>query len=444
MNNTLITSTDSYKASHFLQFPQNTGTYYYIEARRGGDEILFFGLQAIIKKILSNVPSKSDVEEAAKFWEAHGVAFNKKGWMQLADLGYYPLEIRAVKEGHLVDIGEVQVTIESTHPDFGWLPGWIETRLLQIWYPCTVATRQFECKKIILKYLNYTGDPSLAPFKLHSFGYRGTSSEESAAIGGMAELTTSMGTDTIAGIFAAQKYYNTDSMLGFSINAAEHSTITSWGRANEANAYKNFIDNFLGEGKIAACVSDSYDLSNAIRNIWGKQLKSQIFKSGGTLVVRPDSGEPSEVVLRSLNELEEAFGSSINKKGYKVLPDCIRLIQGDGISSPDNIEEILSVMEKNKWSADNIAFGMGGGSLQQVNRDTYGYAMKISAIHIPGEGWRSVYKQPKDCQWKKSKAGRFDYLNLPLVWKNGKFFVEYTFEEIRKTAMAELEDNCEI
>ncbi len=438
MKKNVVFTTDSYKVGHWLQFPKNEGSYYYIEARGGADQVLFFGLQAIIKKLLDRVPTIKEVIKADEFWTNHGVFFNKKGWLKLVELGYFPLKIKAVEEGKLVKTKEVQVTIESTHKDFGWLPGWIETKLVQVWYPVSVATKQFECKKIILDYLNKTGTPEDALFKLHSFGYRGATSEESAGIGGSAELLTSLGTDTVAGIFEAQDYYNTEDMLGFSINASEHSTITAWGKEFELNAYENMLEQFLKEESIVACVSDSYNLSNVVKNIWGGKLKDTIINSGGCLVVRPDSGEPHKIVLRTLNELGDTFGYTVNTKGYKVLPDCIRVIQGDGISNPSDIEKILSTMKIVGWSADNIAFGMGGGSLQQVNRDTYKYAMKMSAINIPGEGWRDVYKQPADCAWKISKKGRFDHLNLRTVWKDGYFTREYTFEEVRSNAMAEL------
>ena len=282
-----------------------------------------------------------------------------------------------------------------------------------------------------------TGTPEDAPFKLHSFGYRGASSEESAGIGGAAELLTSMGTDTVAGILTAQEYYNTENMLGFSINAAEHSTITAWGKEFEKDAYENMLNQFLKPGGIVAVVSDSYDLSNAILNIWGKTLKQKIVNSEGVLVIRPDSGEPSEVVLRSLEQLGSCFGYTLNCKGFKILPKYIRLIQGDGLNCAQDIEKILVTITEAGWSADNLAFGMGGGSIQQINRDTYKYAMKMSAILVDGV-WRDVYKQPADCPWKVSKKGRFDYLNLPLVWKNGKFFREYSFEEVRANAMQEL------
>lgn len=438
MKRNIVFTTDSYKVSHWLQFPLNRGSYYYIESRGGADEVLFYGLQMVIKKVLDRVPTKAEVKRAAKSWTDHGVAFNKKGWMALSELGYFPIEIKAVEEGKLVKTKEVQVTIESTDERFGWLPGWIETRLLQLWYPTTVATKQFECKKIILDYLKKTGTPEDAPFKLHSFGYRGATCEEAAGIGGSAELLTSLGTDTIAGVYAAQDYYNTDDMLGFSINASEHSTITAWGREFEKEAYENMLNQFLKPGAILACVSDSYDLSKAILEYWGDEFKDRIERSGGTLVVRPDSGDPVTIVLRSLEQLRSTFGVTTNSKGYMVLPDCVRLIQGDGLDGPAEIEAILSAMEKAGWSADNIAFGMGGGSLQQVNRDTYKYAMKMSAImKIDGE-WREVYKQPADAAWKISKKGRFDNLNLPTVWRDGVFIREYTFEEVRANAMEEL------
>lgn len=268
MARSIVFTTDSYKASHWLQFPPNTEeTYYYISSRGGAEQTLFFGLQAVIKKLLLEIPTVEDVERADKFWKAHGEPFNKQGWLDLVELGYFPLEIKAVPEGSKVDCDEVMVTIRSTDKRFYWLPGWIETRLLQVWYPTTVATKSWECKKVILKYLEETGTPEDIGFKLHSFGYRGVSSEESAELGAMAELVNFMGTDTVAGIFAAQEYYNTDEMVGFSIPAAEHSTVTAWGRDGEKAAYANMLKQFAKPGAFVAVVSDSYDIDNAVANI---------------------------------------------------------------------------------------------------------------------------------------------------------------------------------
>jgi len=455
LNNSLVLQTDSYKVSHWLQFPKGSEyAYYYIESRGGAEELKFFGLQALIKDLLTSVPSGFMVDYAEKFWNAHGLPFNKEDWLRLNRKGYYPLRIKAVKEGGVYKPRQPLVTIENTDPAFFWLPGWVETRLLQLWYPTTVATKSWECKKVILKYLEETGDPEGILFKLHDFGYRGVSSQGSAEMGGMAHLVNFMGTDTVAGIFAANEYYPDtkefeydikcglsasraaeyfgNNMPAFSIPAAEHSTMTSWGKENEKAAYENMLDQFAKPGALVAVVSDSYDLTNAVENIWGKELKQKVLDSGATIIVRPDSGDPASIVLRTLKQLDSLFGSTVNDKGYKVLNPAVRIIQGDGISNAYAIEEILDKATKAQYSADNIAFGMGGGLLQQLNRDTLKFAMKCSAIQVNGE-WRDVFKCPADAPWKASKAGRFDEdPNLELIWENGSFVKEYTFQEVRE------------
>lgn len=430
--------TDSYKASHFKQFPPGTeSTYYYIESRGGSDKLLWFGLQAIIKKVLNKVPTVEEIKDAAKFWKAHGLPFNEEGWLALSELGYYPLRIKAVPEGTVIDTKKVLCVIENLDKRFFWLPGWIETLLLQIWYPTTVSTKSFKCKKVIKKYLEKTGTPEDLNFKLHSFGYRGVSSEESAEMGGMAELVNFMGTDTVAGIFAAQYFYNTDNMLGFSIPAAEHSTMTAWGHEFEKEAYENMLNQFAKPGALVAVVSDSYDLTNAVENIWGKDLKEKVLASGSTIVVRPDSGEPADIVLRTVQQLDKLYGST-EKKGYLVLNPVVRVIQGDGIDDETTIENILKKLTDAGYSADNVAFGMGGGSLQQVNRDTLKFAMKLSAVKVNGV-WRDAYKCPVDAPWKASKRGRFDDLDLETVYENGSFTNEVTFEEVRERAASFLD-----
>lgn len=430
----IVLSTDSYKASHYLQFPPKTEyTYYYIESRGGTDTLLFFGLQAILKKLLcSPFPTKADVEKAERFWQAHGEPFNKKGWMDLVDLGYYPLKIKAIPEGSLAKPGEVLVTVENTDPRFFWLPGWIETRLLQVWYPTTVATKSFKCKQVINSFLEKTGTKELIDFKLHSFGYRGVSSEESAELGAMAELVNFKGTDTVAGIFAAQEYYNAEDMPGFSIPAAEHSTITTWGKEQETEAYRNMLKQFAKPDAMVSIVPDSYDYYNAIQNILGETLRQEVIDSKATVVIRPDSGSPWQVVANTLEILEAKFGARKNNKGFKVL-NHVRVIQGDGIESEETIFEILNEATLRGFSADNIAFGMGGGSLQQVNRDTYKFAMKCSAAYINNQ-WRDVCKAPTGAPWKASKPGRVTNKNARTVFYNGKLKNEETFTTIRERA----------
>ncbi|MCY0964061.1 nicotinate phosphoribosyltransferase [Parathalassolituus penaei] len=452
----LILNTDSYKTSHYCQYP--TGTQYvssYIESR-GGEfaDTLVFGLQAFIRQYLCRPISMDDINEADAILSAHGVPFNRAGWEYILNShkGFLPIEIQAVAEGTLLPTGNVMVQVINTDPACAWLTSYVETALLRaIWYPTTVATLSYQCKQVIGRYLQKTANNlDGLPFKLHDFGARGASSEETAALGGAAHLINFMGTDTLSGIVAARRYYRAN-MPGFSIPAAEHSTITSWGKNGESAAYANMLQQFGGAGRLVAVVSDSYDLWNAINRIWGDELKEQVETMGGTLVVRPDSGNPLEVVPQALENLMDKFGYHTNSKGYRVLPDCIRLIQGDGVSLR-SIEAILAALEARGISADNLAFGMGGELLQKVNRDTQKFAMKASAICVQGE-WRDISKDPITDPGKRSKRGRLalirsngqyqtireDQLGLQPnllvpVFRNGELLVQYSFDEIRARA----------
>jgi len=452
----LILNTDSYKTSHYLQYPP--GTEYvssYIESRGGRfDETLFFGLQAFIHEYLSSPITRADIDEAEALLATHGVPFNRAGWEYILHThsGYLPIAIQSVAEGSLVPTGNVLVQVMNTDPRCAWLATYLETALLRaVWYPTTVASQSRACRQLIGRYLDETADNRDGlVFKLHDFGARGASSEETAALGGAAHLVSFMGTDTLSAVLAARRYYGAE-MAGFSIPAAEHSTITSWGREGEAAAYANMLSRFGGDGRLVAVVSDSYDLWYAIDRLWGEELKSQIETMGGTLVVRPDSGTPVEVVPEAIERLMAKFGYRTNSKGFRVLPDCIRLIQGDGVSLA-SIEAILQTLKDQGISADNLAFGMGAELLQKVNRDTQRFAMKASAIRVNGE-WRDVYKDPLTDPGKRSKSGRLalvrtddgyvtvreDQLGtrnneLISVFRNGERLVNWTFEEIRARA----------
>ncbi len=278
--------------------------------------------------------------------------------------------------------------------------------LRAVWYPSTVASLSYRCKQIIVEGLQKSADhlDSLA-FKLHDFGARGVSSQESAALGGLGHLVNFAGTDNLAALVGASRWYGMDQELaGFSIPAAEHSTMTAWGREHEADAYANMVAQFGGEGRLFSVVSDSYDLWHAIDEIWGGTLKGQVEQMGGTLVVRPDSGDPVKVVRELLQRLGAKFGTRTNHKGYKVLPDYIRVIQGDGISTT-SLAHVIDAILAAGFSSDNVTFGMGGGLLQQVNRDTLGFAMKASSACIAGQ-WQDVYKDPITSVNKRSKRGR--------------------------------------
>ncbi|MGL4609106.1 MAG: nicotinate phosphoribosyltransferase [Trueperaceae bacterium] len=449
----LITATDSYKVTHFKQYPPKTSQMFsYIESRGGVySETKFFGLQSLLKTWLENPVKKEHISEAERIFKAHFGAdyFPKDGWLKIVEKynGLPPVKIRAVPEGMVVPTHNVLVTVESTDEELFWLPSWLETQLLRtVWYGTTVATVSHSLKKLILSFLERTADDPKAEiaFKLHDFGARGVSSAESAGLGGCAHLTNFMGSDTVEALLFARKYYQ-EPMAAFSIPAMEHSTVTSWGRPNETDAYSNFVRQFGKPGAVIAAVSDSYDLYNAVEYIWGEELKQQVQDSGATIVVRPDSGDPPLIVLRTLQLLESKYGATKNSKGYKVIHG-MRVIQGDGINE-DSIRRILDLAERYEYSATNIAFGMGGALLQQVNRDTQKFAMKCSEVVVDGVP-RPVSKDPVTDPGKKSKTGRLELYKiknrfvtsadevqgekvLRTVYENGELLVDDSLATIR-------------
>lgn len=431
----LILNSDSYKTSHWLQYPPNSEFLScYVEARKGDYDVVFFGLQAFIKEYLLKPISLEEIEAAQEIVRAHGLPFNRAGWEHLLNKhgGFLPLRIQAIPEGMVVPVSNVVCQVVNTDPEFFWLSSYIETALLRaIWYPSTVASVSYYCKKIIQNALQKSADNlDNLPFKLHDFGARGASSMETVALGSLAHLVNFSGTDSMTALIAASRWYGMDkTMPAFSIPAAEHSSMTAWGRSGETQAYANMLKQFGGEGKAFSVVSDSYDLWNAIDNIWGDTLKQDVETMGGTLVIRPDSGEPAKVVREVLERLATKFGVTYNQKGYKILPNCVRVIQGDGINA-QTLGKILDTIMAAGFSADNVTFGMGGGLLQQVNRDTMSWAMKASAIQINGT-WQDVYKDPITSLSKRSKKGR-----LALVQDdNGNL------KTIRETQLMQQSDN---
>ena len=450
----LILDVDSYKVTHFNQYPQNTKKLYaYIEARNlNSEELIFFGLQAFVKKYLLNPITQDDIDEAEKFLLSHIGVFNRDDWEYILNQhgGFLPIEIKSLDEGTVTNKKIPLLDITNTDEKVPWLVTYIETALLRsLWYPSSVATISREIKKIIFRYLDdtCTNFEDQLPFKLHDFGARGVSSYESSRIGGAAHLLNFLGSDTVEGAMFLKDYYDgTD--ISYSIPASEHSTITAWGKDNENKAHENIINQFLLEGKVIASVIDSYDTFETATKIISSELKEKIINSKGTFVVRPDSGKLPDTIIELLNTLssEENFGYTLNSKGYKELPSYIRVIQGDGVDK-NSIENILFSMKENNYSAANITFGMGGALLQKLDRDTYSFAMKVSAIH-DGIIWKDVYKEPSSDQTKNSRRGRFAIVKndelevidleklsqtnlLKTRYKDGKLYNETDLKAIR-------------
>jgi len=457
MEENFLLKTDSYKITHHLQYPEGTERIFSYFESRGGKfkEVLFFGLQYILKKHLVGVVVTNEmIDEAKQFFGEHfndpeHKFFNEAGWRHIVEKhgGKLPLEIRAVPEGLTVPTSNVLFTVENTDPKVPWLTNYVETLLVQAWYPITVATNSFMMKQMLAQSLTRTADSQdKLPFMLHDFGFRGSTSVESAGIGGAAHLVNFRGTDTLAGIITARRFYGAG-MAGVSIPATEHSTMTTWGRDGEREAVRHVLEQ-VGEQAAVSVVADSYDVWNMLENVLGGELKKLVEGRSGVLVVRPDSGEPREVVVKVLNILGKEFGHSTNSRGFKLLPPYIRVIQGDGISH-DSLQGILTAIEASGWSLDNLVFGSGGGLLQRLDRDTQRCAYKCSMTVRNGQEL-DVYKDPVTDPGKTSKKGRLTLVKdsqglmstvrqkdvngredlMVTVFRNGDLVREWTWEEV--------------
>ena len=426
----------------------------YFESRGGRySEVVFFGLQYLLKKhLVGPVVTREHVREAEGLFAAHfgsDRVFDPDRWDRLVDKhgGRLPVSVKAVPEGTAVPPHNVLVTVENTDPEFAWLTNYLETLLVQVWYPCTVASRGRAMKRTLLDALTRTGSPEQIDFKLHDFGFRGVSSVETAAIGGAAHLVNFLGTDNLAGVMLLRDHYGA-AMPGHSIPATEHSTVTAWGRDRELDAMRNVLEQF--PTGLVACVSDSFDVFRACRDYWGGDLRDRVMNRDGTLVIRPDSGDPAEVLPKVLGILGERFGFAVNRLGYRVLPTQVRLIQGDGVSD-NTLGPMLDAVITAGWSADNLAFGSGGGLLQKMDRDTNKFAFKCSSAVVDGTSI-DVYKDPVTDHGKASKRGRLKLIRddsgafatvpeadprpneLVEVFRDGELRVEYDLASIRERA----------
>jgi nicotinamide phosphoribosyltransferase len=356
------------------------------------------------------------------------------------------------------------MTVENNAPEHYWLTNYLETLLSQIWSPSTVATASYYAKQMMLKYLNKTSDnpEAVIPFMLHDFGFRGVSSFESACTAGAGHLVNFMGTDTFPAVELTMDYYNAPEVTAYSVPATEHSIMTARGRGGEMEILGQLLDEYP-EG-ILSVVIDSYDyrefITEASKRFKDKiEARRDILAPDGTVlapgktVFRPDSGAPSEVTMECATLLEEGFGATTNSKGYKVLNPKVGILWGDGIDIP-GVRSILYTLEVRGFAASNMVFGMGGGLLQKINRDTQRFAFKSSYQERDGVG-HDIFKQPID-RTKMSKRGKLmlvltedggyktvrqdtDVSNkgedtLEDVFVDGELVRDMTFDEVRANA----------
>ena len=454
----LLLNVDCYKHTHHAMYPPGVEhVSSYIESRGGEFPVnVFFGLQAFIMRHLTRPITLDNIMDAEYVCREQNVPFDRQNWIDLLNDhgGFLPVEIEAVPEGTVLPTSNVLVQIVNTDPKYFWITSFFETALLRaIWYPTTVATLSWTMKQIIRTALERTSDfPEMLRMGLHDYGARGVSSQESAALGGMAHLVNFDQSDTISGLLAAKRYYNAVGANG-SGPFLEHAGVTSWGRDREADAMRHAIDTFGSHG-LVGLLSDTYDHENHVRNLLGGELKDQIEAFEGIIACRCDSGDPVLVTAETTEMLMESFGYETNSKGYRLLPPFIRVVQGDGLNI-DSLQGIYREFERRGLAADNALFGMGGGLLQQVNRDTMNFAQKGNAARIDGE-WIDLQKTPTGSVMKRSKPGRLGLIHedgeyrtvrreeagnrnlLQPVFRNGQLLRTWTFPEVVARSEAEV------
>lgn len=413
-NDNIILATDSYKLNHWMQYPEGTETVYsYFESRAGAEypATVFFGLQYLLKNyMIGKVLERRDIEVAANLAAVHfgnPDLFNREGWEYILNErgGKLPLRIKAVPEGTVVPTGNVLMTVENTDPKCFWLTNAMESLLTHVWAPSTVATISYYTLKMIEEYVIRTTDEDFdlsgVKFQLHDFGYRGASSHESAAIAGAGHLVNGRGTDTLPAMMLLADYYNADEgEIAYSVPATEHSVMTALGRDGEMDIVDNLLCDY--PTGILSVVGDSYDIYHFAHEM-GSTFKRDIMARNGKFVLRPDSGDPVETILKLSGILFHDFGGTHNAKGYKVFDPHVGLLWGDGLE-PTMIREILDATTAAGYCASNYVFGMGGGLLQKINRDQQRFAFKASAQKRDGV-WHDIFKDPLDSS-KVSKRGR--------------------------------------
>jgi nicotinamide phosphoribosyltransferase len=480
-----VLNSDSYKQHHHLMYPKGLTKLYSNMTPRSFkrlncDKAVWFGLQYYIKEYLINQwqteffdkPLPNIVNEYKRFHKHFSFSdVTVEHIEKLHKLGYLPLEIKALPEGSLVNARIPFYTITNTHPDFGWLVNFLETQMSTvIWDLTTNATIARMYRVLLDKYAKETGDPDFVEWQGHDFAQRGRSSVEST-LNQAGHLLSFSGTDTIPAVLMLEEYYNAnmeESIIGSSVPASEHSIQTSYGKENEIDGFKRILDQF--PTGIVSIVSDSFDLWQ-VCTTYVKLLKKKILARDGKLVIRPDSGDPCDIIcgINTRSDYEDikgtitqnqakgvvellwdVFGGIVNEKGYKVLDSHIGVIYGDAITL-QRAEEICERLKSKGFASTNVVFGIGSYTYNCNTRDTLGIAVKSTYCEVDGVG-REIFKDPvTDDGVKKSAKGLLrvekengEYVlydqqtwkqeqfgELKTVYKNGTLIVDQSLSQIR-------------
>ena len=441
MKNNPLLMTDGYKTSHHRMYPEGTTEVYSNFTPRSvkympeqAKKVVVFGVQYTIKKIeelynenFFSRPKSEVVGEAEKFLSSYlGSDYDVSHFESLHDLGYLPIKVKSLPEGTIIDEKVPFFTVKNTHKDFYWLPNFLETMISSLlWKPLHSASLAYAYKQILVKHARKTDEDNLGfvDFQGHDFSFRGMQHPESAISSGLGFLTSFCGTDTIPCLQAAEYYYDSKD-VGFSVPASEHAVMTAYGKEDEINAFRRLMKQY--PTGILSVVSDSFDLWKVCTEFI-TELKEEILSRDGKLVIRPDSGDPVDILCGfeldaddDFTNVEEAvskgviellwdtFGGTINSQGYKLLDSHIGAIYGDSITL-ERAEDICVRLEAKGFASTNVVLGIGSYSMGYATRDSQGGAVKATHVIVDGES-RDIFKDPiTDDGVKKSARG---YLHL--------------------------------
>ncbi|WP_299338793.1 nicotinate phosphoribosyltransferase [uncultured Psychroserpens sp.] len=476
--------TDGYKVDHRRQYPEGTTLVYSNWTPRksrieGVDEVVFFGLQYFIKKYMiddfnTNFFNRPKEEVCKRYSRRinNYLGENQVGIQHiesLHDLGYLPMIIKALPEGAQVPIRVPMVTMYNTKPEFFWLTNYFETLLSTVlWMPCNSATIAKQYRNILDTYAKDTSSiPEFVDWQGHDFSMRGMAGLEAAVMSAAGHLLSFTGTDTIPTIDFLETYYNANSdkeLIGGSVAATEHSVMCMGTNAGEEETFKRLITEVYPNG-IVSIVSDTWDLWKVLTE-YLPNLKKEVLAREGKVVIRPDSGDPVDIICGNPNGktseekkgvielLWDSFGGHVNEKGYKELDAHIGAIYGDSITL-DRALQICERLKQKAFASTNVVLGIGSFTYQYNTRDTFGFAMKATYGEVGGEG-REIYKDPvTDDGTKKSAKGliKIEKQNgsyqlidqvsweeeqkgeLQVVFQDGKLIVDTSLSEIRNRVM---------
>lgn len=489
-----IMQTDGYKLDHRRQYPEGTQRVYANWTARGSriaeiDDVVFVGLQALIqRRLMEDFEAffAGDVDEICEAYQKMLDTYlgpNDIGTdhiRALHNLGYLPLEFKALPEGTRVPLRVPMFTLENTVDEFYWLTNYMETIISsEAWMPMTSATIAARVREMMNSWaVKTTGSIEGVGFQGHDFSMRGMAGAGAANLSGMGHLVAFTGTETVPVLQFIQDYYPFDGFLAGTVPATEHSVMCAGGDDGERDTFIRLMN--LYPAGLLSVVSDTWDFFNVLTNIL-PSLKDQIMARDGKLVIRPDSGDPADIICGTNSKfangnphihpeekgaielLWETFGGTVNDLGYKVLDSHIGLIYGDAMNY-DRIEDINRRLAEKGFASTNWVAGLGSYGYQYQTRDTFGFAMKATNVTINGVE-KAIFKNPKtDSGLKRSLKGRIavvksrgawgndgplialddEYFEsrdeavaqghdmLETVWKDGKFVKYLGFDEVRR------------